>query len=626
MLYKTLNNGVKMPMLGFGVFQITDPEECRKAVLCALENGYRSIDTAQAYGNEEAVGQAIKDSGIPRDELFITTKLWITDVCYEGAKKAFAASLEKLGLDYLDLYLIHQPYHDYYGAWRAMEEFLKEGRARAIGVSNFDMGRIADLIAFNEVKPAVDQIECNIFNQRHSDEEYLNSKGIAMESWAPFAEGKNDLFHNPVLLKIGEKYGKSIAQVVLRWQLQRGIICIPKSVNPDRIRQNIDVFDFELSSDDMAAINALDQKKTAFFDHNDPKMVEWLTKLHCLLAVLLGSFAFASFAQPITIEKQGAFSAGGTVIEAKKTFDPYHPEPDAMTLHGDHANVIYQIPVHAKNISLMFLHGAGQSMRTWQTTPDGREGFQSVFLRKGYPVYLIDQPRRGDAGRATVDGTIKASPDEQFWFGQFRMGLWPKFYDNSAFASQKDLNSFWRQMTPNTGPYNDKVIADAVTDALKKSEGTVLVTHSQGCGPGWLIGTEAGNNLKGIIAFEPGSGFIFPEGKVPAPIPNNSFFGPTKAVGVPLSEFKKLTRFPILIVYGDNIPKTEVKNPYQDYWRAASTMAQEFVKAVNAEGGHAKVLHLPDVGIKGNTHFPFSDKNSAEVAKVVEKWLSDNVK
>lgn len=477
MLYKTLNNGVKMPMLGFGVFQITDPEECRKAVLCALENGYRSIDTAQAYGNEEAVGQAIKDSGIPRDELFITTKLWITDVCYEGAKKAFAASLEKLGLDYLDLYLIHQPYHDYYGAWRAMEEFLKEGRARAIGVSNFDMGRIADLIAFNEVKPAVDQIECNIFNQRHSDEEYLNSKGIAMESWAPFAEGKNDLFHN-----------------------------------------------------------------------------------------------------------------------------------------------------HAKNISLMFLHGAGQSMRTWQTTPDGREGFQSVFLRKGYPVYLIDQPRRGDAGRATVDGTIKASPDEQFWFGQFRMGLWPKFYDNSAFASQKDLNSFWRQMTPNTGPYNDKVIADAVTDALKKSEGTVLVTHSQGCGPGWLIGTEAGNNLKGIIAFEPGSGFIFPEGKVPAPIPNNSFFGPTKAVGVPLSEFKKLTRFPILIVYGDNIPKTEVKNPYQDYWRAASTMAQEFVKAVNAEGGHAKVLHLPDVGIKGNTHFPFSDKNSAEVAKVVEKWLSDNVK
>lgn len=181
-------------------------------------------------------------------------------------------------------------------------------------------------------------------------------------------------------------------------------------------------------------------------------------------------------------------------------------------------------------------------------------------------------------------------------------------------------------MTPNTAPYNDKVIADAVTDALKKTKDTVLVTHSQGCGPGWLIGMEAGKNLKGIIAFEPGSGFVFPEGKVPAPIPNNSFFGPTKAVGVPLSEFKKLTRFPILIVYGDNIPKTEVKNPYQDYWRAASTMAQEFVNAVNAEGGHAEVLHLPDIGIKGNTHFPFSDKNSAEVAKVVEKWLSDNVK
>ena len=261
MLYKTLNNGVKMPMLGFGVFQITDPEECRKAVLCALENGYRSIDTAQAHGNEEAVGQAIKDSGIPRDELFITTKLWITDVCYEGAKKAFAASLEKLGLDYLDLYLIHQPYHDYYGAWRAMEEFLKEGRARAIGVSNFDMGRIADLIAFNEVKPAVDQIESSpqFTNQPLVDE--LSAKGIATEAYSPLGGTGGDLLAIPELAEIGAKYGKSAAQTVIRWHIQRGVVVLPKSTHADRIRQNIDVFDFVLSDDDMAAISAMDTGK-----------------------------------------------------------------------------------------------------------------------------------------------------------------------------------------------------------------------------------------------------------------------------------------------------------------------------------------------------------------------------
>lgn len=280
MLFKTLNNGIKMPMLGFGVFQITEQGQCQQAVLSALESGYRLIDTAQAYFNEEAVGKAIKESGIPRKELFITTKLWVTDVNYDRAKKAFSTSLEKLGLDYLDLYLIHQPYNDYYGAWRAMEELVSEGLIKAIGVSNFDMGRIADLIAFNQMTPAVDQIECNIFNQRHQEEEYLRSKNVAMESWAPFAEGKNDLFKNPVLLKIGEKYGKSVAQVILRWQLQRNIICIPKSVNPERIRQNIDVFDFELTDEEMKAIKALDQQKSAFFDHGDPKVVEWITRLH----------------------------------------------------------------------------------------------------------------------------------------------------------------------------------------------------------------------------------------------------------------------------------------------------------------------------------------------------------
>lgn len=280
MIYHTLNNGIKMPALGFGVYQITNQNECRRAVINAIQAGYRLIDTAQAYGNEEAVGSAIKASGVAREELFITTKLWVSDVNYERTKAAFYNSLNRLGLDYLDLYLIHQPFNDYYGAWRAMEELYREGKIRAIGVSNFDMGRIADLIAFNDISPAVDQIECNIFNQRHFDELYLKYKNITMESWAPFAEGKNNLFRNPTLIQIAEKYGKSVAQVILRWLLQRGIVCIPKSIKPDRIVQNIDVFDFELTEADCATINALDQKKSAFFDHSDPKIVEWLTKLH----------------------------------------------------------------------------------------------------------------------------------------------------------------------------------------------------------------------------------------------------------------------------------------------------------------------------------------------------------
>lgn len=348
-----------------------------------------------------------------------------------------------------------------------------------------------------------------------------------------------------------------------------------------------------------------------------------MIKLSLTAAAVLA--AFSVHAAPITITDQGAFSAGGTVIEAKKTFDPYHPQADAMTLHGDHANVVYQIPENAKPFSLMFLHGAGQSMRTWQTTPDGREGFQNLFLRKGYPVYLIDQPRRGDAGRATVSSEIKAAPDEQFWFGQFRMGLWPNFYKGSAFANQKDLNSFWRQMTPNTAPFDSKIIADSVDAALLKSGPTVLVTHSQGCGIGWLVGTES-NNLKGIIAFEPGSGFLFPNNEIPASIANSSPFGPMKPVGIPEDQFKKLTRFPILIVYGDNIPKKPTDNPYMDYWRSAAEMAQKFADAVNKAGGQITIVHLPDIGIKGNTHFPFSDKNSDEVGQFMEEWIIKNVK
>lgn len=279
MEYVTLNNGITMPQLGFGVFQIPE-DQTEQVVRDAVDAGFRLFDTAAAYGNEEALGRALATCGVPRDELFITTKLWLTDASYDGAKRAFAESMKKLGLDYLDLYLIHQPLNDYYGAWRAMEDLYKKGVIRAIGVANFYPDRLADLIAFNEVTPAVNQVECNVYFQQEKAQAYMKSKGVQMESWAPFAEGKNDLFGNKTLQAIGEKYGKTVAQVVLRWQLQRGIVCIPKTVKPERMAQNMDVFDFTLSDEDIKAIESLDTGVSQFFDHRTPEAVEMLAHLH----------------------------------------------------------------------------------------------------------------------------------------------------------------------------------------------------------------------------------------------------------------------------------------------------------------------------------------------------------
>lgn len=272
-----LNNGIEMPVLGFGVYQIEDEDVCEQSVYDALQVGYRLIDTAAAYMNEDAVGRAIKRSGVSREELFVTTKLWVQDADYEGAKRAFQKSLDRLGLDYLDLYLIHQPFNDYYGAWRAMEELYKEGRVRAIGVCNFYPDRLVDLIAHNEIVPAVNQIETHVFFQRTDEQKLMQEKGVQIESWGPFAEGKKDMFQNPLLKRIGAKYGKSVAQVILRWLVQRGVVCIPKSVHKERIIENFTVFDFELTKEEMEAIAGLDTKQSLFFSHYDPQMVEWLT-------------------------------------------------------------------------------------------------------------------------------------------------------------------------------------------------------------------------------------------------------------------------------------------------------------------------------------------------------------
>ena len=272
----TLNNGVEMPMLGFGVFQMHDADECERSVVDAIQTGYRLIDTAAAYGNEEAVGRAIKRGGVPRDELFVTTKLWIQDAGDGRTRQAFERSLERLGLDYLDLYLIHQPFGDIYGAWRDMEALYREGRVKAIGVSNFHSDRVMDLIVHHDVAPAVNQIEAHPFYQRTEAQRFLQDNGVQMEGWAPFAEGKHDIFRNEVLVGLAQKHGKSVAQIILRWLTQRGVVAIPKSVRKERIEENFAVFDVDLSQDDMQAIAALDLNESSFFDHRDPAIVKSL--------------------------------------------------------------------------------------------------------------------------------------------------------------------------------------------------------------------------------------------------------------------------------------------------------------------------------------------------------------
>jgi len=271
-----LNNGVEMPILGFGVFQMTEPAECERCVVDAIQTGYRLIDTAASYGNEEAVGRAIRRGGVPREELFITTKLWLADAGFEKTKQAFDRSLERLGLEYLDLYLIHQPYGDVYGAWRAMEAIYRDGRVKAIGVSNFHPDRLMDFILHHEVTPAVNQIETHPFHQQVETQKFLEENKVQIESWGPFAEGKNNIFQNDVLRSIGEKNGKSVAQVILRWLTQRGVVAIPRSARKERMAENFNVFDFQLTEKDMAAIAALDAGASAFFDHRDPAIVKML--------------------------------------------------------------------------------------------------------------------------------------------------------------------------------------------------------------------------------------------------------------------------------------------------------------------------------------------------------------
>ncbi|APG61381.1 alpha/beta hydrolase [Christiangramia salexigens] len=331
----------------------------------------------------------------------------------------------------------------------------------------------------------------------------------------------------------------------------------------------------------------------------------------------------------ITLAEQGSFAVGGTVISSSGTFDPiqdgaFNPtnqNTSGQTLHGDHASVFYQIPAEPRKLPLVFWHGYGQSMRTWQTTPDGREGFQSIFLRKDFPVYLIDQPRRGLSGRSTEPISISASTDDQLWFGIFRLGLGNDFYPGVQFSKDPEaLNQFFRQMTPDTGPLSIEINIKAVSALFDKIGPSILVTHSHSGGQGWLTALK-NNNIKAIVSYEPGSNFVFPENEVPAPM--QYLGGELKARGVPISEFKRLTEIPIIIYYGDYIPEEPVVNPGKEQWRVALSMAKKWRDIVNKYGGDVTLVPLPEAGLKGNTHFPMSDLNNKKVADLMYNWLKE---
>lgn len=322
---------------------------------------------------------------------------------------------------------------------------------------------------------------------------------------------------------------------------------------------------------------------------------------------------------PIVIEKQGSFAAGGTVIRNPGTYDPMKRGPEGQTFHGDHAYAFYQIPADARNYPLVMWHGAGQFSKTWETTPDGREGFQNMFLRRRFGVYLIDQPRRANAGRSTVQATIAPMPDEQVWFDTFRLGVWPKFFPNAQFSRDPEtLEQFFRSMTPNTGPFDIEVITSAVSALLDKIGPAVLVTHSQSGGPGWITAIK-NRNVRAVVAYEPGSNFVFPEGEVPAPM--QSANGTLEGVAIPLSDFMQLTKIPIVIYFGDNIPELPTSSPGEDNWRVRLAMARLWRDAVDRRGGDVTLVHLPTLGIRGNTHFPFSDLNNEQIADLMSGFL-----
>lgn len=355
--------------------------------------------------------------------------------------------------------------------------------------------------------------------------------------------------------------------------------------------------------------------------HEFKTLASVLILLSGLGASLPASASDVAKQEPLVIQEQGSFAAGGSVVTTPGTFNNNDPTPQGQSLHGDHLYAFYQVPQNPKPLPIIMLHGAFQSARSWETTPDGREGFQNIFLRRGFPVYLVDQPRRGRAGNSTAAATVEPTPYDQLFFDQFRIGKWPDYFENVQFDRDPEaLEQFLRSVTPNTGPFDAGVVSDAMSALFNKTGPGILFTHSQAGGPGWLTAIK-NPNIKGIVALEPGSGFIFPDGEVPADMPSAA--GTLKAEAVPAADFEKLTRLPIVIYYGDNFPTEPTAERGQDNWRVRLAMAKLWVDTVNKHGGDATLVHLPEIGIKGGTHFLMSDLNNVEIADQVSKFLAD---
>jgi hypothetical protein len=343
------------------------------------------------------------------------------------------------------------------------------------------------------------------------------------------------------------------------------------------------------------------------------------TLILALSTALLSSSAMAF--EPLTIADQGSFAVGGATLSVPGTYVNNTPTAEGQSLHGDHLYAFYQVPEDAKPLPIVMWHGAFQSARSWETTSDGREGFQTLFLRKGYSTYLIDQPRRGRAGNSTEAITIEPAPNDQLFFDQFRLGIWPNYFEGVQVDQKPDtLEQFFRSVTPNTGPYNVEVNSDAVSALVDRIGPTILFTHSQSGGPGWISAIKNAN-IKAIVSFEPGSGFVFPESEMPEIMPSAA--GPLAPEAIPLEDFEKLTQIPIVIYYGDNIPSEPTERRGEDNWRVRLDMARLWVDAVNRHGGDAQLVHLPEIGVTGNTHFPFSDLNNVDIADLVGTFLQD---
>lgn len=351
-----------------------------------------------------------------------------------------------------------------------------------------------------------------------------------------------------------------------------------------------------------------------------PALAAMTLTLLAACTTLPGGSRDASATAPLVIQKQGSFAVGGKVVSTPGSYNNNSPSAAGQSLHGDHLYAFYQVPKDPRPLPIVMLHGAFQSGRSWETTPDGREGFQTLFLRRGFPVYLVDQPRRGRAGNSTVATTIEPTPFDQLFFDQFRLGKWPNHFDNVQFDRKPEtLDQFLRSVTPNTGPYDAGVISHAMAALFDKTGPAVLFSHSQAGGPGWLTAIKSAK-VKGIVALEPGSGFIFPEGEMPAAMPSAA--GTLAPEAVPLADFKKLTRVPIVIYYGDNFPIEPTTERGQDNWRVRLAMAKLWVAAINKHGGDAQLVHLPTIGIRGNTHFLMSDLNNVQIADLVSQFLT----